>query len=425
MNTSVGMLSRCRCIYFLRVSARLLAEGESNLFERYTEIENSNSRRISALKAAGLFEDEWIATEKVHGANFGIYSMDEGKTIRYAKRSGLMPHSEHFFGYHVLLPELTRYAKDGRKLLSEQLKVSPHTMIINGELFGGKYIHPGVPKKRTTVTVAGKPRLVSAVQNDSFPQYSPDLHFYAFDIKYKLSADTEEYRTLTFDEATAIFEAIPGLLYARPIIRGKLSKVAAFNVETFTTTIPALVGMGDYPLKGNWAEGIVVKHSRRGEPSFDPKGLTIIKIKSTAFQEISTDRLQGPRIDEMEELRRASIQTLGVQLPDIGSVFCDAEQRKSAEHLLNHVCENRLKNVLSKLGSDPFENEAITPTDLATLLAKDALKDFLKEADPKTVNATLLIRREMSRYAIFEARKLVSVRWKQILADQKDGEVST
>ena len=46
-------------------------------------------------------KDEWIATEKVHGANFGIYSTDFGRTVRYAKRSGIMSPNEHFFGYHV------------------------------------------------------------------------------------------------------------------------------------------------------------------------------------------------------------------------------------------------------------------------------------------------------------------------------------
>lgn len=417
------MLRRCQLLRLLRRSPLLRAdEPKDAVFERYSEIENSNMRRITALRGTGLFNDEWIATEKVHGANFGIYSTDHGKAIRYAKRSGIMPPSEHFFGYHILLPDLTRYAQKGRELLTSQLKKSPSSIVINGELFGGKYDHPNLQKKRETVIVGGKPRAISAVQNDPFPQYSPSLHFYAFDMKYKLADADTEYTTLTYDEATAIFEAIPGLLYAKAIIRGPLSKVAAFNVETFTTTIPPLVGMGDYPLRGNWAEGLVVKHCKRGKPGFAPNGHTILKFKSTAFQEISTDRQQGPRVDEMEEVRRQSIQISGVQLPDLESVIRDAEVRAATLHLLDHVCDNRMKSVLSKIGTEPFESQTMTPDELATLLAKDALKDFLKEAEPKVVNSPLLLRREITRYVLFESRKYVASKWKEIVCRQKDAD---
>ncbi|GET88224.1 mitochondrial RNA ligase 2 [Leishmania tarentolae] len=415
------MFRRCLLARLVRRSPVLFSDEKEALFERYSEIENAHSRRIEALKDAGLFNDEWIATEKVHGANFGIYSTEHGKIIQYAKRSGIMPPHEHFFGYHVLIPDLARYIKQGRELLTEQLGVSPTTVIMNGELFGGKYDHPSVSKRRQSVMVAGKSRTITAVQNNAFPQYSPDLHFYAFDIKYRMTEE-EEYRTMTYDQALAIFEKIPGLLYARAIIRGPLSKVVAFDVENFATTIPSLVGMGDYPLKGNWAEGLVVKHCRRGESGFDAKGVTIMKFKCTAFQEISTDRRQGPRVDALEEVRRQAIQASGVQLPDMESVIRDSEVRKAAHHLLNHVCENRLQSVLSKIGTDPFETQSMTPAELSTLLAKDALKDFLKEADAKIVNTPLLVRREMTRYVLFEARKYVASRWKGIVGQQKEAD---
>lgn len=421
------MLRRCSPLFtvcltrLLRdtVPAAAEADAPGQLFERYTEIENSNVKRINALKQLGLFNDEWIATEKVHGANFGIYSTEGGSVVRFAKRSGIMPPQEHFFGYHLLLPDLQRYAKEARALLAATLEADPHTVLINGELFGGKYDHPSVAKSKKTVMVGGRMRQVSAVQTDAFPQYSPDLHFYAFDIKYKQTEDSP-YRTLTYDEAVAVFEKITGLLYARAIIRGPMAKVAAFDVEHFATTIPPLVGMGDYPLRGNWAEGLVVKHCRRGEDGFDPKGLTIIKFKCTAFQEISTDRAQGPRVDAMEEVRRLSIGAAGVQLPELESVVRDPALQNATRHLLDHVCDNRLKNVLSKIGSDPFEKGVISPDDLATMLASDALKDFLKEAAPSVVNAPIVTRRDMTRYALFEARKLVCSEWKTILARQKE-----
>ncbi|CUG87210.1 mitochondrial RNA ligase 2, putative, partial [Bodo saltans] len=269
---------------------------------------------------------------------------------------------------------------------------SPHTIIVNGELFGGKYTHPNVPKSKQTFLLNGKPKSISAVQTDSFPQYSPNLHFYAFDIKYRLQ-EKDDAVTLTFDDATSIFERIPGLLYARPIIRGPLDKVTAFDVETFETTLPPLVGMGNFPLKGNWSEGLVVKHSKRGKIGWECKGPTIIKIKCVAFQEISTDRKQGPRVDQMETVRTASIAKTGHQLAEISTVIQDKEQLEAALHLLDHVTVNRLKNVVSKLGSDPFTSETMTPADLASLLAQDALKDFLKEADDNIVVKTTIATR--------------------------------
>lgn len=367
-------------------------------------------------------KDEWIATEKVHGANFGIYSTDFGRTVRYAKRSGIMSPNEHFFGYHVLLPDLQRYAKEIRQhvcsLLLQELQIaSVHTVIINGELFGGKYSHPNVPKSKQTFLLAGKAKGISAVQTDSFPQYSPNLHFYAFDVKYRAKAD-DPPQLLTFDQSASIFEKVPGLLYAKPIIRGPLWKVAAFNVEEFETTIPPLVGMGNYPLKGNWSEGLVVKHSKRGLLGWEPKGPTILKFKCVAFQEISTDRRQGPRVDAMESVRNESITKSGVQLAAETTVFHDPAVLAQAQLLMDHVCDNRLKNVVSKMGPSPFVNRSISCEQLAMLLAEDSLKDFLKDAEDSIVlQLSIATRKEMARYLLFESRKFVASKWAALVTE--------
>jgi RNA-editing ligase len=400
------------------------AANVENLFERYSEIDNSTEKRIAALRQAKMCEptDEWIGTEKVHGANFGLYIMDGGKTIRYAKRSGIMPPSEHFFGYHALIPELTKQAAIIRSKLLEKLQLPDvHTIIVNGELFGGKYTHPNVPRSNQSFMLGGKRKGINAVQTDSFPQYSPNLHFYAFDIKYKEREDSEAI-ILTFDDATKIFQTVPDLLYARPIVRGTMDVVAAFDIETFQTTIPALVGMGNFPLKGNWAEGLVVKHAKRGTVGWDPKGLTILKFKCVAFQEITTDRSQGPRVDAMEAVRKASIGKAGVQLPTLSTVLQVPSELAACEHLLRHINDNRLKNVVSKMGTEPFTRLEVTADQLAMLLAKDALKDFLKEAEDPIVSATVHTRSEMARYVLFEAKKLVCQRWAGILARAKEDE---
>ncbi|EPY29391.1 RNA-editing ligase [Angomonas deanei] len=285
--------------------------------------------------------DEWIATEKVHGANFSLYSIAGQSNLQFAKRSGMLPRSEHFFGYHLLIPELTERMGRCRELLAQSLNEQPHVVVVNGELFGGKYDHPQVPTRRTTVLVDGKQRTAGAVQTDAFPQYSPDLHFYAFDMQYKIAPYAPTFTRLTYDAALRIFEQVPGLLYAKPILRGPLYKILAFNVDKFQTTIPAQLGLGNYPLQDNWAEGIVVRHARRGEPLFDKthsKAETLFKIKSTAFQEISTDPADGPRTDVLQSIRHHAMTSQGVQLPAMESVIGDPHLLQATEHLLRHIC---------------------------------------------------------------------------------------
>ena len=426
----------------------LLAGG---VFERYSEIDSGNEKRIELLRSFKMCEkdDEWIGTEKVHGANFGIYSLDYGTKIRYSKRSGLMPDGEHFFGYHALIPDLVQCIRKVREALEAKFTaeskggepVKVHTVIVNGELFGGKYEHPSVPKSTQTFTMRGKTRGINAVQNDQFPQYSPNLHFYAFDIKYRLApppvvttppvADSSSpaaaavadgdtgSETLPYDEAVAIFEQVPKLLYAKAIVRGTMDEVAAFDVESFQTTLPALLGLGDYPLKGNWAEGLVVRHAKRGTVGWVPKGPTILKFKTVAFQEISTDKNAGPRSDAMADVRRESIARAGVQLPRLSTLIQSKEELAAAEFLLQHVCDNRLKNVLSKLGPEPFIKEEVTHDALAKMLAHDSLKDFLKEAEPAIINASRHTRDTFARYCLFESRKLVCAQWPTILSTMR------
>ena len=417
-----GSILRQQARGYFRPTAARLAD-DTGPFERYSEIDNSNEKRIRALKMAGLCgpKDEWIGTEKIHGANFGIYSVDYGAKIRYSKRSGLMPDSEHFFGYHCLIPELVTCIRKVRELVEQKVGTKVHTVIVNGELFGGKYDHPSVPKSRQTLTLRGKQMRISAVQTNEFPQYSPNLHFYAFDIKYKVDeADTGEAQLLTFDEATEMFEQVPGLLYAKAVVRGTMDVVAAFDVENFQTTLPALLGLGDFPLKGNWSEGLVVKHAKRGTIGWNPSVTTVLKFKTVAFQEISTDRKQGPRVDAMADVRRESIARAGVQLPLLATVIQKKEELEAAEYLLNHVCDNRLQNVLSKMGPEPFISQTVTPNEVATLLANDALKDFLKEAEESIVNGSNYLRNELCRYCLFESRKLVCKEWKTILKNMKE-----
>jgi Rnl2 family RNA ligase len=94
-------------------------------FKKYSSIENSyRGKEISRVRNEGLDKVEWVALEKVHGANFGLWPID-GSVVP-SKRSSFADGS--FYGCQAVVEELSP------KVL-ELAKVSVDT--IYGEIFGG------------------------------------------------------------------------------------------------------------------------------------------------------------------------------------------------------------------------------------------------------------------------------------------------
>lgn len=122
-------------------------------FTPYVEIDLPSETRIEAIRQSGLAAQEWVACEKVHGTNFAIYLIDECE-VRFAKRSGIMDPNENFFGYHVMSDEFVSYVRILCELIKQ--KYSIHRigrLVLHGELFGAKYLHPLVPKSKKWCTM--------------------------------------------------------------------------------------------------------------------------------------------------------------------------------------------------------------------------------------------------------------------------------
>ena len=416
LRRSVARLGVLRATVALRGSKEFSEDPD---FEKYFEVDNANGTRVAPLR---MNSDEWVATEKVHGANFGIYVMDNGATMKFAKRTAFLGEHENFFGFHVLKPQLQSWGMEAYRQLKTYLKVdSLDTMIIFGELFGGKYFHQMVPRSKQTYMLKGQQRQIMSVQREPFPQYTPDLAFYAFDIKFKLSKESK-LRLMTYDQGTSIFEKVPGLLYQKALVRGPLEKLLAFDVESFNTTVPQHLGFGDFYMRGNISEGVVLRHHMRGHQATEGK-TTMLKMKCTAFNEMKADRTAA-RVarDPMAEARQLAIDKYGPQLPVVEAVFPTKAQQRAAKKLLDHVCDSRLNNFLSKIGNDPIANGEMTSEKVAFALAADALKDFLKDETAEVVNLPLTLRREMGRHCLAEARKLVAKQWNSI---QKNASATT
>ena len=107
--------------------------------------------------------DDWVATEKIHGAQLVVgASADE---VRIGKRKAWLEPGEPFFGWQMLRPSLHALARSVHRAMGATGEVW-----IYGELFGGHYPHPAV------TPVAG----LVPVQTGIW--YAPDLQFAVFDV---------------------------------------------------------------------------------------------------------------------------------------------------------------------------------------------------------------------------------------------------
>ncbi|MEM1009477.1 MAG: RNA ligase family protein, partial [Myxococcota bacterium] len=162
----------------------------SNLhFTPYIKIpEDSTQWGLSEKQWRALQKQTWIATEKVHGANFCL--LCDGLQLRCAKRKVLLQKTDDFFAYQRVLTSLQS------KIFSlfEELKEQDPALVqcaLYGELCGGSYPHPEV------TPIQG----VEAVQTGVY--YAPEVIFLAFDCALSIQSpqsDTLDTVFLSFAE---------------------------------------------------------------------------------------------------------------------------------------------------------------------------------------------------------------------------------
>jgi Rnl2 family RNA ligase len=209
------------------------------------------------LTQAPLGEAHWVATEKIHGAQFVVAT--NGDEIAFGKRKAWLSSDEPFFGWQALRSELDVSVRALFELLGRG-----GTLYVYGELFGGQ--HPSAPP------LPG----MSAVQTGIW--YSPSLHFFAFDL---LLVDGEDERFLAHRELEHV--AADAGLHVAPILgRGSRGELMRLPVR-FETRVPELLGVE--PLANNFAEGLVLKPDLEIEATRRP----IVKRKIPEFDELVFD----------------------------------------------------------------------------------------------------------------------------------------
>jgi Rnl2 family RNA ligase len=242
-------------------------------FRKYSSIENHyRTEFIERIRLEGLDEGDWVATEKVHGANFSIWV--NATRTKIAKRSGLLGDGTGFFNVYHIAHELK--AK-GRACFNLIKKDYPNikAVAIYGELCGGCYPHP---------KVTPNPRFKKVQQGI---WYSPTLQFLVFDIKLIYNASIDEDFLDWFEMASyanfSCFHTVPlighGTFDAMMELRNDYSSV----VHKWWS-LPKI--------KGNIMEGLVIrpssnKYMARGER-------VMIKSKNAKWSEKVERKVKKP-----------------------------------------------------------------------------------------------------------------------------------
>ena len=112
-------------------------------FKKYNSLENSyRTKFINKITQEGHAGKVFVVQEKIHGANFSFWS-DATKTV-CAKRSGFIKEAEAFYGFQSVLK---KYHGNLRSLfLFLQEDRDAKEVVVYGELYGGVYPHPEVPR---------------------------------------------------------------------------------------------------------------------------------------------------------------------------------------------------------------------------------------------------------------------------------------
>lgn len=288
-------------------------------FQKYPDIENSYREKFKdCIFSEGLNGGEWVVQEKIHGSNFAVY-LDPGSCLSATRRKFLNK-GEPFYGYKNLLK---RYESP----LNNLSEAFNRSSILYCEIFGGSYLHPGVQPVKNAIKV------------QKGVQYCPFNTFMIYDIWI-------DEKFLPPGEVIHLGEHV-GLPFIPVLFKGSYEDCLNYSNE-FQTTIPQFFGLPE--IENNICEGIVIKPV---EAKFLHGGSRVI-LKS-----------KNERFSEKQKKRKL----LPVPLSDMVSEI--------AENLFLYITENRLRNVLSHLGS-------VTNKDFGLVLGefnKDIFKDYQAEND--------------------------------------------
>ncbi|WP_196894798.1 RNA ligase family protein [Aureivirga marina] len=302
-------------------------------FKKFNSIENSYQEKfIESIYENGFDSMNYVVQEKVHGANFSFIT--DGKEIKIAKRTDFIEKEENFYNSYFILEKYKEKVIALFEFLAETKQIQ--TLTVFGELFGGGYPHKDVPRDNTA----------KLVQKGIY--YHKENDFFAFDILL----DNVNY--LEVEEANELFENFD-FIFAKTLFKGTLEACLTFE-NTFKTTIPTFYNLPE--IEGNICEGVIIRPEKA---TFFPGGSRVlIKNKNEAWSE------NNGFIDR--ELLHKTISGIDKEISE--------ELKNLCEKAITYISENRLNNVISKIGEIKSRKEF---GKILGMYNKDILQDFEKE----------------------------------------------
>lgn len=317
-------------------------------FVPYPSFENHcNAKTVGNILRTSLKhpEVEWVAVEKVHGANFQMTT--DGKDVKCGKRTAFVTEDDDksFFGFTTVLEN---YRAKVLALFDHVKRAHPDVTVVTvfGELFGNGYYQIG-SVERSRACEKNKP-----VQTEVF--YCPHLDFYAFDVRINFPVRAHDTTNttqtfLSYDECVALWTTCGFPLFAKALKRGTFQQMYDFDVEGMRSWIPHHFGLPE--LKDNFAEGIVIKPVRPiGQQYLE----LYLKKKQAKFVEVH--RGEAPK-NFHRKLAISSGDDIKAYVDDV----------------CRYVTETRLVNLISKHGTGMQQKEKVGR------LVADVIQDWKKD----------------------------------------------
>lgn len=284
-------------------------------FFGYSSIEGThNTKMLSNICFNGYDQLLWVATNKIHGANFAVHASAE--EVKFARRSGFLEDNENFYGYQKAKRMLISVAKDVQNYFGKNVTIFM-------ELYGGGYPHSEV-----------KNRAEIGTKVQAGVWYCPFNDVRCLDI----AVDGEFIDYIDLERLAPMFS----LKLAPELHRGTFEEMLALD-PVFPDPIYKEYGLP--PIIPNESEGLVLRPIRERRL---PNGKRVIlKHKNPKFQE----KVRAPKKP--------------INMNISGAV------QEALQELSGNITEARLNNILS-------HGEKFTTKDfgkLQGLFVQDVLKE--------------------------------------------------
>jgi len=283
----------------------------------------------------------FIATEKLHGSNFSIYT--DGKSIKCARRNGFLEENENFHQAQNIAENMKDNIFDLYKFVAENIDYTMETeedfvLILFGEVTGER-VQLGISYGENAVRFFDI--LVYKESAMKFMDYS----------EFKMVCDKFELETVPVLE------------------KGSLEDLLKMNPE-FDSKI-----LGT---ENNTAEGMVLKfwHEKEFLPGED-RDRIMLKFKCKKFDEIQN----APKVKKG------------------GAVIDDADMEFLSNEFEICLTFSRLQAVKSKLNSKQAKNRQV----MTEKMYEDVLEDMVEESKEKLVGNEALVKKGTSLVSKFVA----------------------